>query len=72
MERKLDEYFTAGVKLVWLVDPASQLATVYEDRHHPQKISIGDSLKGGSVLPGFELPLKQLFDEAGRRSGGEQ
>lgn len=72
MERKLDEYFAAGVKLVWFIDPATQSATVYEDRHHSRKLSIADSLSGGSVLPGFELPLQQLFDKAGRRSGSEQ
>jgi len=71
MERKLDDYFAAGVKLIWYIDPASQAATVYEDRHQRRVLSLADSLTGGSVLPGFELPLQQLFDKAGRRSGGE-
>lgn len=69
MERKLDEYFAAGVKLVWFIDPTSQSVAVYEDRHQQETLVVGDSLRGGSVLPGFELPLQQLFDKAGRRSG---
>jgi len=71
MERKLDDYFEAGVKLVWFIDPASQSATVYEDRDQTRQLSLCDSFSGGSVLPNFELPLQQLFDKAGRRSGGE-
>ena len=69
MERKLDEYFAAGVALVWLIDPASQSATVYESRQQIRVLSLSDSLSGGNVLPGFELPLQQLFEKAGRRSG---
>ncbi len=69
MERKLDEYFAAGVKLVWFIDPISQSVAVYKDRHQHETLVVGDSLKGGKVLPGFELPLQQLFDKAGRRSG---
>ncbi len=29
MARKLDEYFKAGVKLVWLVDPKTKTVRVY-------------------------------------------
>jgi Uma2 family endonuclease len=72
MERKLDDYFAAGVQLVWFIDSTSQSATVYEGRQQWHNVSLGDSLSGGNVLPGFELPLKQLFDKAGRRSGSEQ
>lgn len=72
MDRKLDEYFAAGVKLVWFIEPASQSATVYEGRQQRHGLSLADSLSGGEVLPGFELPLQQLFDKAGRRSGCQQ
>jgi Uma2 family endonuclease len=67
MERKLDDYFAAGVRLVWFIDPGTQSATVYEERDRSRQLSLGDSLDGGSVLPGFEFPLQQLFDKAGRR-----
>jgi Uma2 family endonuclease len=72
MTRKLTDYFAAKVKLVWFIDPASESATVYESPHQSRKLTGEDSLKGGKVLPGFELPLKQLFDQAGRRSGSEK
>lgn len=72
MERKLDDYFEAGVKLVWLIDPALQTAEVYEGRNQRLVVSLKDSLTGGNVLPGFEVTLTKLFDEAGRRSGGKK
>jgi Uma2 family endonuclease len=72
MERKLDDYFAAGVELVWFIDPASKSATVYEGRQQLRELTLADSLSGGSVQPGFELPLQELFDRAVGRSGGEQ
>jgi Uma2 family endonuclease len=72
MERKLDDYFTAGVKLVWFIDPASRSATVYEGRYQSHQVTLADSLTGGDLLPGFEASLQRLFDQAGRRSGREQ
>jgi Uma2 family endonuclease len=69
MERKLDDYFTAGVKLVWFIDPATESAAVYEARDRVYRLSLDDSLIGGSVLPEFELSLRQLFEKAGKRSG---
>lgn len=67
-ERKLDDYFAAGVVTVWLIDPASQSAVVYEGRHELRTISLADSLTAERVLPGLAISLQQLFDNAGRRS----
>jgi Uma2 family endonuclease len=72
MDRKLDDYFAAGVELVWFIDPATKSATVYESRGHSHNISIGDSLSGGNVLPGFELSLQQLFEKAWPGSGSQK
>jgi Uma2 family endonuclease len=72
LNRKLRDYFNAGVKLVWFIDPASESAVVYESPRKSRKLSSADTLKGGKVLPGFELPLKELFKKAGRRSRRKQ
>jgi Uma2 family endonuclease len=63
MERKLDDYFAAGVLLAWFIEPTSQSITVYESRQRSKSLTIQDTLDGGNVLPGFQLPIKQLFDE---------
>ena len=69
MQRKLQEYFAAGVRLVWYVEPESQRITVYTAPEQWRELGIDDALDGGEVLPGFQLPICDLFDRAGRRSG---
>jgi Uma2 family endonuclease len=61
MHRKLQDYFAAGVKLVWYIDPQTRSAKSYTAEDRFVAVDENDSLSGGNVLPGFELPLKQLF-----------
>jgi Uma2 family endonuclease len=61
MERKLKEYFLAGAQLVWLVDPDTRSVDVHTAPDRFVCLQEGDVLDGGSVLPGFRLPLEQLF-----------
>ena len=68
MERKLREYFDAGTPLVWYVDPDPRTVSVYAASENPTVLTENDVLDGGSVLPGFTLPLRELFavlDEIG-------
>ena len=65
MERKLREYFEAGTKLVWYVDPASRCVTVYTAPGQRELLAEGATLTGGQVLPGFSLSLAELFAEIG-------
>ncbi len=61
MDRKVSEYFTAGCKLVWLIDPATKTAKVYTAAKKFKVIEESGTLEGGKVLPGFRLTLKDLF-----------
>ena len=63
MERKLQDYLAAGVRLVWYVYPGPQEVHVYTAERH-DVLTIDQELSGGDVLPGFALPLRQLFEEA--------
>jgi Uma2 family endonuclease len=67
MTRKLKDYFEAGVKLVWLIDPKSQTATAYTSPTKSQFVAQEEALGGGKVLPGFTLPLKDLFARTRRK-----
>lgn len=67
MRRKLREYFKVGVRLVWLIDPATRTAEVYTGARKKTAITAAESLDGGTVLPGFRLNLQKLFTRAGRR-----
>jgi Uma2 family endonuclease len=68
MERKLREYFAAGVRLVWYVDPGPRAVRVYTSSTEFRTIGESDTLDGGAVLPGFQLSIREWFDRAGRRS----
>jgi Uma2 family endonuclease len=63
MERKLHDYFTAGVRLVWYIDPRSRAARAYTAPDTYQELTDRGILSGGDVLPGFELSLAELFAE---------
>jgi Uma2 family endonuclease len=69
MERKRREYFQAGVKLVWEIDPQTRAANVYTAVDQMTPVPVGGTLDGGTVLPGFQLSLKAVFDRAERQSG---
>ena len=66
MERKRGEYFGQGVSLVWEVDPVARTVTVYTPDGAQTVLTQADRLDGGDVLPGFSLPLSELFGELDR------
>ena len=66
MSIKVGEYFSAGVHLVWLVDPSSRTATVFITADNSVMLHEHDTIDGGTVLPGFTLTLSELFAELDR------
>jgi Uma2 family endonuclease len=60
---KLNEYFASGCRLVWLISPPDQTVMVYHPDRRRQFLSIGDSLDGEDVVPGFTMPVADLFAE---------
>jgi Uma2 family endonuclease len=61
MSRKLREYFNAGVRLVWFVDPKAKTVTVHTSPGRSKVLPTSGTLDGGKVLPGFEMPVANLF-----------
>jgi Uma2 family endonuclease len=61
MELKRREYFLAGTRLVWMVDPPRRVVEVYTAPDQFVTLSEEQTLDGGDVLPGFALPLRKLF-----------
>jgi Uma2 family endonuclease len=66
MELKVRDYFQAGTRLVWLIQPRTQTAEVYTSRDEKRRIGKNQALDGGDVLPGFRLPLTQIFARLSR------
>jgi Uma2 family endonuclease len=64
MERKLDDYFAAGTRLVWYVYHTPQHEVwVYKNPTEHSVVCEGETLDGGEVVPGFRLALSDLFAE---------
>jgi len=63
LERKIGEYFRAGVRQVWKVFPIENIIHVYDGPMAIRPLGKSDVLDGGAVLPGFMLPLADLFSE---------
>jgi Uma2 family endonuclease len=68
MARKRREYFSAGVRLVWIIDLDARIASIFTAPEHPVIVKESESIDGGSVLPGFALPLRELFAELDRQA----
>lgn len=66
MRQKIKEYFEAGCKLVWLVNPALKTIEVFDrpSEKPGQILNENDMLDGGKVLPGFAFAVAELFAPA--------
>lgn len=62
VRRKLAEYFAAGVRLAWVIDPAARAVRVHRGVSDVQSLACGETLTGGDVLPGFEIPVDDVFE----------
>ena len=62
VRRKLDEYFAAGVRLVWVIDPATRTVQVHHGRGEPLSLASGAVVTGEDMLPGFALPVDDIFE----------
>ena len=67
MDRKLKQYFQAGVTLVWYIDPKTRSARAFTSPTDVTELDENGLLDGGHVLPGFQLSLRWLFERADRQ-----
>lgn len=61
VQAKVREYLAAGTSMVIVIDPQKQTA----DIHTPTNVThltAADVIDGGEVVPGWRLPLRQLFE----------
>lgn len=65
MAEKRSDYFQAGTRLVWIIDPKTKSAEVYTALDQHQTIPANGALAGDPVLPGLTIPLATVFDVDG-------
>lgn len=61
MARKTQQYLNAGSRVVWIVHPDLRMVEVHR-ADGASKVREPDSLSEDSLLPGFSLSLKYIFD----------
>ena len=64
VQKKISEYLEIGVREVWVISISVRTVSVY---HSITDVKIfadqkGDSVSSPEILPGFELPLSQIFE----------
>ena len=58
---KVVMWLEAGAAAVWVVDAVAETITVYTSDAQPTVLSNDDVLDGGSILPGFAMPVREIF-----------
>jgi Uma2 family endonuclease len=61
IHNKVMDFLSAGTRLVWVVYPSSKTVAVYPPDSAGHIFTAEDTLDGGSVLPGFSLPVREIF-----------
>ena len=60
-EVKIWEYLAIGVDRVWLIDLQRRQARIHRSPEQVEILEISDTLRYDEILPGFALPLSELF-----------
>jgi Uma2 family endonuclease len=62
VEEKVFDWLEAGTKMVVVINPRQRSATVYKSPTNIIALAEADVLKGGDVVPGFELAVREIFE----------
>ena len=64
---KRQDYFSVGVRLVWIIDPRARTVSVFTSAESPAAVlAESEVLDGAPVLPGFTVSLREFFAELER------
>ena len=59
--RKASLWLEHGVLEVWLVNPRTRTIEVRRATGENQQLREGDDLTGGDLIPGFRIPVREIF-----------
>ncbi|MGI6456480.1 MAG: Uma2 family endonuclease [bacterium] len=62
VNEKVLEWLDAGTRMVIVVDPPGRTVTVYRSETDIAILRENDILEGGDVVPGWELPVREIFE----------
>lgn len=61
VDQKVDEYFGAGVRLIWIVNPEKRTVIIHRPDGTVTKLTAKDALDGEDVVPG--CPVHEFFPD---------
>jgi Uma2 family endonuclease len=61
VDEKVQQWLDAGTRLVWVINPRRREVTVYSPSAGPFILTEAGTLDGQDVVPGFRLPVAELF-----------
>lgn len=62
IEEKVEDYLAAGVALVWIVNPTFRTVEVFRPDADPQLFNVQQILTAEPALPGFNTPVRAIFE----------
>jgi Uma2 family endonuclease len=61
VDEKIRDWLGAGARAVWIIDPRLRSVSVYRSMTDVARLSDGDELDGGEVVPGFRCKVAEIF-----------
>jgi len=62
IEEKIRDYLQAGTRLLLVIYPRTKTIAVYRPGKDVQILTLEDALEGYDVLPGFSIPVREIFE----------
>ncbi len=60
---KVRDWLQAGCQAVWIVDPRTRRMSIYRSSNQIAELGESDVLSGEDLLPGFSIPVAEIFAE---------
>lgn len=61
VDEKTEEWLTAGVRAVWVVNPKRRTVTIYRPQAKAITLAENEELDGQDVVPGFRCRVAEMF-----------
>jgi Uma2 family endonuclease len=61
IHEKIEDWLTAGVQMLWVVDPFRHTVTIYQPGHDPVLLGERATLHGDPIVPGFRCAVAEIF-----------
>jgi Uma2 family endonuclease len=61
VEERVQAWLEAGTRQVWIISPRLRTVTIYRSLSDISALTEKDTLDGGEVMPGFRIPVIDIF-----------